>query len=306
MVVGAPAAVAGALLLLSNLGGFGDLPESCSALGVTPSLIMYQNWIDPDATGAWARPDLTDEWLLANVPPDYSGFLVLDWEGGVMPRIAAGPSDRGFGRVVADMESLLRHVKEARPNARIGYFDLPFSSYWRQDDDWRAAMAALRPVFDASDALFPSVYDFYPDEAERDHERFGALVETALDLAAGKPVILYTHHRYHHEETGRGFELIPRDEYVEHIRGLMGIERGGARPAGVVAWGEELYFYRVAFARDRDGAFAQTGARWERVRAAYLSEMMPGEGIEEYGPRLYASVCCLLSEAVLGAPCAVR
>jgi hypothetical protein len=306
MVGGAPAAVVGTLLLLSNLGGFGDLPEGCRALGVTPSLIMYQNWIDPDDTGAWARPDLTEEWLLANVPPEYSGYLVLDWEAGVMSRIAAGPSDPGFDDTVAEMARLLAYVKDARPEARVGYFDLPFSAYWRQDDTWRAAMAALEPVIDASDALFPCVYDFYPGEARRDRERFGALVEVALDLAGGKPVILYTHHRYHHEETDHGFELIPRDEYVEHIRGLMEIERGGARPAGVVAWGEERYFYSAAFERAGDGSYARTGAMWDRARSAYLSEMAPGESIDEYGPRLYASVCCLLAEAVRGVPCRVR
>ena len=306
MVGGTPAAVAGTLLLLSNLCGFGDMPAGCGELGVTPSLIVYQGAIDPDATGAWSRPDLTEEWLLSNVPPDYPGFLVLDWEDGVMPLIAAGPSDPGFSAVVTEMERLLRHVKRLRPNARIGYFDLPFSGYWRQDDDWRAAMAALRPIFDASDALFPSVYDFYPGEAERDQERFGTLVETALDLAAGKPVILYTHHRYHHGETDRGFELIPRDEYVAHIRGLMAVERGGARPAGVVAWGEERYFFNAAFALAEDGSYAWTGAMWDRARSAYLSEMMPGESIDEYGPRLYASVCCLLAEAVRGVPCTIR
>ncbi len=306
MVAGGPAAVVGTLLLLSNLGGFGDLPEGCAALGVTPSVIMYQTVFDPDGTGAWARPDLTEAWLAANVPPEYSGFLVLDWESGVMPRIAAGPSGPGFGRVVWEMTRLLQHVKAVRPAARVGYFDLPFSGYWRQDDDWRRVAAALRPVFAASDALFPSVYDFYPGEAERDRERFGALVELSLDAAAGKPVILYTHHRYHHEETERGFELIPRDEYVEHIRGLMGIERGGARPAGVVAWGEEMYFYRTAFARNEGGMYARTDPMWERVRAAYLLEMPPGESIEEYGPRLYASVCCLLAEAVRGVPCSAQ
>jgi len=290
-------------VILWDLHGVGDPPDACAALGVLPSLIMYQGAFDPEGTGAWARPDLTAEWLDATVPADYDGVLVLDWEAGIMDRIAAGPGSALYDGAVRELLRLLAFVKTERPGASVGYYDLPYSDYWRQDDAWRARMRGLGPVFDASDALFPSAYDFYPGEAVRDSARFGAMIELALELANGKPVFPYTHHRYHHEETPSGYRLIPRDEYVRHVRALMRAEWNGRRPAGVVAWGEDVYFHGRAFARREDGAWVWRGEVGDRVRAAYRAEIPEGVFAADHAARIAARVCCLLGEAVLGVPC---
>jgi len=290
-------------IVLSNLHGTDGLPEACARLGVTPCLIMYQNWIDPDDTGTWARPDLTAEWIRANVPEGYDGYLVLDWEAGVVERIAAGPGTPRFDGVVRELVKLLEFAKGERPLAKVGYYDLPYSSYWRQDDAWRERMRALAPVFDASDALFPSAYDFYPGEAARDSTRFRAMVELALELSGGKPVFPYTHHRYHHDETDSGYRLIPRDEYVRHVRSLMQAEWNGRRPAGVVAWAEDAYFHDRAFGTAGDGTWAWKGETADRVRAVCRQETPEGTFAADHAAAVYARVCCLLGEAVLGVPC---
>ena len=118
-----------------------------------------------------------------------------------------------------------------------------------------------------------------------------------LDLAGEKPVFLYTYHRYDHAEEPWAFGIIPDDEYIDHATGLLLVERGGRRPAGVVAWGMEDFYQRAGFEREVGEAFAQTGPWWDRVRAAYRSEMLPGETDEAYRARLHVHVYRLLSRA---------
>jgi hypothetical protein len=289
--------------ILSNLDDPPEVAAQRDRWRVGSALIMYQDGFDPRGVGVWSHADATDRWLANNVPEDYDGVLVLDWEGGVMEHLRAGPSDPGFGRAVREMVRLLEHVKLRRPAAVVGYYGLPFVEYWGQGRWWRESAAAMRPVFDASDALFPSVYDYYGQHPERDHERFSALVRLALEHSGGKPVFMYTYHRYDHWDPEWRFRRIGRDEYVAHISKLMNVEFNGRRPAGVIAWGMERYFYRAAFARAAGGSYAQVGAFWDRVRDTYAAEMDTGETIDEYATRLHPYVYCLLSEAVLGREC---
>jgi hypothetical protein len=290
-------------LILSNLD---DPPEVAAERGtwhVREALIMYQDDFDPQGLGVWTDPEATDRWIEDNVPVGYDGVLVLDWEGGVMEHLRAGPSDPGFAQTVLEMVLLLRHVRFQRPAATVGYYGLPFVEYWGQGRWWRDTTAAMEPIFEASDALFPSVYDYYGRHPDRDHERFSALIMLALEHADGKPVFMYTYHRYDHWDPEWRFRRIARDEYVNHIAHLMNVEFNGRRPAGVIAWGMERYFYRAAFARAADGSYAQKGGFWDRVREAYIREMGTGESIDEYLARLHPYVYCLLSEAVLGQGC---
>lgn len=294
---------AGEPLILSNLDDPPEVAARRDRWRVGSALIMYQDDFDPRGVGVWSHADATDRWLADNVPEGYDGVLVLDWEGGVMEHLRAGPSDPGFGRTVAEMARLLEHVKLKRPSAVVGYYGLPFVEYWGQGRWWRESAAGMRPIFEASEALFPSVYDYYGRHPERDHERFSALMRLALEHAGGKPVFMYTYHRYDHWDPEWRFRRIGREEYVAHIRTLMNVEFNGRRPAGVIAWGMERYFYRAAFARAADGSYAQAGAFWDRVRDTYAAEMDTDETIDEYVARLHPYVYCLLSEAVLGRGC---
>lgn len=289
--------------ILTNLESPPEIASQHDRLGVEPSLIMYQGRFDPDETGTWARPDLTDRWLEEHVREDYDGFLTLDWEDGVMPHLRAGPSDPEFESVVSEMVRLITYVKQARPHAKVGYYRIPPNEYWRQDDVWREAVRATKPICDASDALFPSVYDHSPADPGRDHARYAALVQLSLELAEGKPVLLYTYHRYLDDHAPHGYRLIDRDEYVEQIRHLMGVDHEGVRPAGVVAWGAERHQHEAAFATDDEGWYVRTDARWDRLRRAFTEELLPGETADEYILRLHSYVYCLLGEAVYGREC---
>ncbi len=293
-------------LILSNLSTTEEIEEQLDVWGVARTPLVYSAAFDPLGTGTFERPDLMEIWLDNHLEDNYEGFLVLDWEEGVMTHLAAGPSDPEFARVVSEMVELLEFVRERRPDAKIGYYRMPWNEYWSQDDAWRAAVAAASPVLDASDALFPSVYDHYGDRPDRDDERLGVLVRLALEIAGERPVILYTMHRYHSGNKTLGSRLINADEYVEHIAHLMQVEYGGRHPAGVVAWAEEPYWYRASNSKKRSGRYVRTDPTWVRWREVFASEMAPGESLDDYLNRLHPWILCLLNEAVRGEPCHMK
>jgi hypothetical protein len=119
------------------------------------------------------------------------------------------------------------YVKRQRPAAKVGFYALPHTEYWKQDEQWTSAMRALQPIIDACDVVFPSIYDFYGKDPQRDRERFSAVIRLALELSRGKPVYMYAQHRYHNSTMRQA------------IRGLTStsascVEVNGHAPAGVV------------------------------------------------------------------------
>ncbi len=290
-------------LILSNLSTTAEIEEQLDVWGAERTPLVYSAAFDPLGTGTFARPDLMEIWLDTHLKDDYDGFLVLDWEDGVMTHLGAGPSDAEFARVVSEMVELIEFVREKRPDAKIGYYRRPGNEDWAQDGEWREAVAAASPVFEASNALFPSVYDHYGDNPDRDKERYGALVHMALEIADERPVILYTMHRYHSGNMKWGSRLIDAVEYVEHIAHLMRVEYNGHRPAGVVAWAEEPFWHRASNSKRIDGEYIRTEPTWVRWREVFASEMAPGESIDDYLARLHPWILCLLNEAVRGEPC---
>ncbi len=293
-------------LILSNLSTTENVEEQLYIWGVEQTPLVYSAAFDPLGTGTFARPDLMEIWLDNHLEDSFDGFLVLDWEDGVMAHLMAGPSDAEFTRVVSEMVKLLEFVRERRPGAKIGYYRMPWSEYQSQNDVWRAAIAAASPVFDASDAFFPSVYDRSGDSPDRDSERLGMLIHLALEVAGERPVILYTMHRYHSGNETWGSRLIDADEYIKHISHLMQVEYEGRRPAGVVVWAEEPYWYQASNSKKRSGGYVRTDPMWVRWRDTFASEMAPGEGLDEYLNRLHPWILCLLNEAVRGEPCDMK
>ena len=289
-VAGGAARAAERPTILTNLGTSPDVEAYGELLGIERAHILYDSDIDPEGEGRWTRPDRTDVWLDERVPVDYEGYVVLDWEAGVFERLRGDPEGPGFAGAVGEMVRLAEHVKAERPAARIGYYGLPITDYWSRGEAWEKRSRALAPLFDVCDALFPSVYDYYGDQPERDARVHAELVRMALDLAGEDPVFLYTYHRYDHAEEPWAFGIIPEGEYFDHVTGLLLVESDGRRPAGVVAWGMEDYYQRAGFERDGGGGFARREAWWERVRAAYNSEMFRGEAPDAYRDRLHRRV----------------
>ncbi len=300
---GGAAAAAGPPVLLGTLETTEAVLEEYAIWSVVPTPMLPQSGIDPYSNGAFETPALLENWIHTYIPPDYDGYIIIDWRDGVTEPLLAGGDHVRFDSVVAAMVSVVDEIKRLRPDALVGFVGIPVFDYWSHGGTWRAALDAAKPLHDAVDAFFPDVRDVYGTEPERDLERFGTYVAATLEIAGDRPVFLFTSHRYENVTDRWGYSLIPRDEYVAHISGLMAVEFDGRRPAGAVASGNERQaFISGASSRVR-GGFVRTDPEWQRVRDVFAAEALADETVDDYLTRLHPHVLCLLGEAVRGEPC---
>ena len=226
------------------------------------SCIVYQHFIDDPEDGVFDGEEHLTQGLTSGAcaDPDLAGPLVLDWEGSWMPRLedTTDPADKA--EAIRQGVLALEAAARLRPHALIGYYALPPRRYWQRDDpDWRGQAESLRLIYDASTALYPSVYDFYvssetgegADTRYADDQAYVAdNVELALELAGNLPVYPYVWGRYHPSNTDATLEPIPPEELESHVRGVALASFEGRRTAGVIWWGADTYFFRPAPASD--------------------------------------------------------
>ncbi len=271
---------------------------------VRKAYVMYQSDIDPKRTNRWTAKDLTYRWLGKNVPEDFDGPICLDWENDVLEILSKGPENNPeWQPVVTEMVQLLQFVKSKRPKAKIGYYALPQTKYWNQDQVYQDRMLALHPIYKESTALFPSAYDFYGENPERDKAAFATIMRLALRCADGKPVYPFVWHRYHDSTPQWGFKRIPGDEFVDHVRNLVHTEYNSDRIDGIMAWGQERYWYTSSHQRNADGAFLKTGTGWDRIRERFATEVPAGQTFDAFYEQLLNETYCRLAEAANDVPC---
>jgi hypothetical protein len=290
---------AGGPLVLSNLEDPPPVRRRLREWGVEAALVMPGHFIDPDDSATWDEVDKTNGWLEQHVPRTYTGFLCLDWESNGGRILRKGPAHPRFREVVGEYAKLALYVKRQRPTAKVGFYGIPITEYWNQSEEWESSARACQPILDACDVVFPTVYDFYAIRPDRDLEKFSRVVRLALEMAGGKPVLMYVQPRYHNSTEEWGFKLIPAEELANHVRSLMMVEHEGRRPAGVVLWGADQYYHRTAQLRD-GGRYRFSGASWDRIRARFAEEMEPGETIDQYLGRRNPEIYRVVAEAVRG------
>lgn len=120
---------------------------------------------------------------------------------------------RGDDRTVADSQkrlgAVIRAIKAEAPDSEVGLYSMvPVRDYYRavldpSEDrykEWQAENDRLRPLAEAVDALFPSVYTFF-DEAPARWRRYAhANISEARRLAPNKLVYPFIWDRYHKTE----------------------------------------------------------------------------------------------------------
>jgi len=137
-----------------------------------------------------------------------------------------------IGRLV----KMIEWVRDVRPDLNVGYYRTPLRDYWGaigsvpdQYDAWLAANDRLKPVIDASDSLYVSVYTLYED-SEKNRDRWKqyatANVNEAIRVASGQEIVVAFWQRYHPGSVSSdiGRQPIPADwfrEQVEHVEAMQ-------------------------------------------------------------------------------------
>lgn len=159
---------------------------------------------------------------------------------------------------VAKCVSVLSWVKAEAPNVQAGmYGTVPIPDYWRAIRDhssmefrsWQQDNDRLEAVIDHIDALFPSIYTFYPDRQGWVTYAIAQIAE-ARRKAKGKPVYAFLWPQYHESNQLLGLRPLDQDYWelqlntvAQHADGV--VIWGGWGVNGPEPWNEEAPWWQV-------------------------------------------------------------
>lgn len=185
---------------------------------------------------------------------NYNGIIVIDWEGAPMNALKSNIGSAAQIAQVQEYVKAIQILKSACPRAKVGIYALPWRQYWNRDAAWRSANDALAPIIDASDAVFPSIYEFYEEGVDQsiteqsEKEYVQEVIEESLRLARGKPVYPFVTHRYHPSNARLKNRTVSSVELRRDFVNALNTRYQGARPAGLLWWAADHYYASIATA----------------------------------------------------------
>lgn len=179
--------------------------------------------------------------------------VVLDIER--WPLTGDGPAVQS---TVGKFLSVLSWVKGEAPSVPFGiYGTVPVPDYWRAIRDpvsaefrsWQQDNDRLEGISDRVDALFPSIYTFYPDRQSWVTYAIAQIAE-AKRKANGKPVYAFLWPQYHESNRLLGSRPLDPDYWelqlntvYQHADGV--VIWGGWGPNGPESWNEKAPWWQV-------------------------------------------------------------
>lgn len=135
--------------------------------------------------------------------------------------------------------TVLQWFKEAAPGLAVGFYGAPpLRDYWRSirppaSKEWQSFSGdndRLRPLAEAVDVLFPSLYTFYTDQGGWVRFAHGQ-IEEARRHGSGKPVFVFLWPQYHDSNRALAGTYLPADYW------RLELETARQYADGVVLWG---------------------------------------------------------------------
>jgi hypothetical protein len=140
---------------------------------------------------------------------------------------------------VAKYQQTLQMFQQDAPSLQFGYYAIaPIRNYWDVMAGpqsagylaWQQENDAVAPIAQKADALFPSLYTFYTDQAGWKKYAIANIAE-ARRIAPGKPVYVFLWPQYDASTGAQGGDYLP-DAYWQ-----MELETAKQYADGVVIWG---------------------------------------------------------------------
>lgn len=159
--------------------------------------------------------------------------------------------DDQLNATIAKYRQVAHWIKSERPDLKIGFYGiLPMRDYWgpvsgqpAKVQNWQALNSKLRPIAEAVDVIFPSLYTFYPNQPQ-----WVAYAEATLREARkyGKPVYAFLMPVYHESNTRLRSATIPEDFWRLQLNTVARNADGAivwTGPGG--AWDDNTPWWRV-------------------------------------------------------------
>jgi hypothetical protein len=220
---------------------------------IRPITLLYEARLFPGKHAATAMPP---EQTVRSIGKELSGAsqpVIIDIE-----RWPLKGNPQVVKENVGKLVTILSWIKAEAPNIQVGaYGTVPLNDYWRairgpaskEHQAWQQDNDRLDELAAQLDALYPSLYTFYPDRQGWVTYAVAQLTE-ARRKANGKPVYAFLWPQYH--ESNAKLRLQPVEpEYWElqlntvsqHADGL--VIWGGWGDRGAESWNEEAPWWQV-------------------------------------------------------------
>ncbi len=182
-----------------------------------------------------------------------SDIGVLDWEGKAIHSLEKDPyNSDNFRKTEKQYIKAYMIAKQEAPHVDWGFYGLPFRDYWNRNEKWKQSNQKLSRILEKTDVIFPSVYDFYVSHHSSGLESRDSLyvsdnIKEALKFGQrfNKKVIPFYWHRYHDSNKKAGMQLIPWEEFENHLTAGIEASYKDKYIDGVIWWGSDKYFYNI-------------------------------------------------------------
>jgi len=198
--------------------------------GVAPIKIIYGDEMQGMTTEAWYKkykpgvlPDTfpSPQWL-AKLGKKYEreSVVVLDYEG----IKAYGVSKDKYRRDIQEYVKMAQAFKSGSgaDGSKVGFYEVPPIADWGRvihggvDPSLRADNDLLKPLVEAVDVIFPSMYTWDPDVNVWLNAASVTIAE-ARRISQGKPVYVFVWPRYHEFNKTLSHQLIPADMWRREL-----------------------------------------------------------------------------------------
>ena len=208
---------------------------SAAQLGMKPITVIYQASMWPaKSDDPQSVPDADVVQALALKASQSGSIAVLDVE---QWQVTGDPAT--VAQSVDKYQQTLQMFQQAAPSLQLGYYSVaPIRDYWSPIDGpqspnylaWQQQNNTVAPIAQEANALFPSAYTFYTDQAGWQTYAIAQIAE-ARRIAPGKPVYLFLWPQYDNGQGAQGGDYLPGAYWK------MELETAKQYADGVVIWG---------------------------------------------------------------------
>jgi Hyaluronidase len=208
---------------------------SLEQFGLKPITVLYQASMWPaKSSDPQSVPDADVVRSLALKASQSTGIAVVDieqWQLVGDPATAAQSLDK--------YQQTLQMFQQVAPSLQVGYYSVaPIRDYWSPIDGpqspnyvaWQQQNDTVAPIAKQANALFPSAYTFYTDQAGWQTYAIAQIAE-ARRIGQGRPVYVFLWPQYDNGKGAQGGDYLA-DDYWK-----MELETARKYADGVVIWG---------------------------------------------------------------------
>ncbi len=194
---------------------------------------------------------LTQEIERAVPNPDDKAVVYIDLESPYLDHLMNDDvQSDSFKKSLQLFIDVLQFSKKLRPNAKWGFYGLPFTTYWNRTSNFYLKTNKIESLINQCDLLFPSLYIFYEDSDKGFYlENKKYVIENTQQIIKiskhyKKPAYVFVWHRYHPSNEKNGNKLLPEKVFLTHIKRIINTTFESRKINGIVWWGSDNYSYR--------------------------------------------------------------